>query len=121
MIIALIVLAIAVVLLLITWAYKKHHGCSSQPQIPVKEVEELTMAEILEFFKDKSVLDQLKANADLIAVAIRTKETSGVSVMLCIYDKENSEIKTPLLNYKASRLDGQLLGVFGDKEMIVLQ
>ena len=121
MIIVLIVLAIVVVLLFIAWACKKHHGCSSQPPIPVKEVEELTMTEILEFFKDKSVLDQLKAEPDLIAVAVRSKETSGVSVMLCIYDKQKSEVKTPLLNYKASRLDGYLLGVFGDKEMIVLQ
>ena len=79
---------------------------------------------IVSFFKDRNRLEKLKANKDLLAVAIKENlENGNCNVVNCLFDKETNEIVDYEENAQgitAESLDSETKGYFGNKDMIML-
>lgn len=84
----------------------------------------LTMKEVVEFFQNSEVMNELESNPDLLAVAMRNKMNDGnIRVILTLFNsKEKKIITTPNTKaYIVKTLDSDLEQSFGDKEMLVLE
>ena len=115
-------LIIIAVICVIIAAVKKNSLNATADNIETEKKEELTLADIVSFFKRPEVMEELKSSEDLIAVAIREKKDDGTnSVMVCLYDKKNLTAKQSLKCFVADKLSDDLLSTFGNKDMIVLQ
>ncbi|WP_163533537.1 hypothetical protein [Helicobacter suis] len=87
------------------------------------EQDMLSMKEIIAFFKQGDVVQKLKGNSNMVAVAVREQQSDGrLKITLAPYDKQQSAIATnaPMKIYLVKRLDEDLEKNFGGKEMIVL-
>lgn len=88
-----------------------------------KEVECLSMSDVIKFFKDSDRLSKLRENKNFVAVAMKEKQSDGsFKVVCCIYDKEK-EVVVDIENascYHTKNIDKDLQEAFGDKSMIVL-
>ncbi len=88
------------------------------------EQETLSMKEVIAFFKEGEVMQSLKSNSNMVAVAIREKQIDGrLKITLTPYDKQQNTIASnaPIKIYLVKRLDEDLEKNFGDKDMLVLQ
>ncbi|WP_121756850.1 hypothetical protein [Helicobacter felis] len=88
------------------------------------EQETLSMKEVIAFFKEGEVMQSLKSNSNMVAVAIREKQIDGrLKITLTPYDKQQNTItpNAPIKIYLVKRLDEDLEKNFGDKDMLVLQ
>lgn len=90
----------------------------------VKEVEILKMEDVIIFFKKKEIIDKLKSDNNLMAVAIKEKDKKEgkYNIVLTLFDKAKEE---PLLDsnyglFKAKDIDKDLKNAFGDKDMLIL-
>ncbi|MCR5123610.1 MAG: hypothetical protein K6B43_00230 [Treponema sp.] len=88
-----------------------------------KNVEILEFEEIIKFFKQSEILQILKSNANLMAVAIMDKKTDGHIVVACIFDKSKEQVADmqKATAWKAKALSDEVKAAFGDKDMIVLK
>jgi len=90
--------------------------------IPQIEKSIVSLTDIVSFFKEPSRLEQLQADKDKIAVAIKEKTDSGsIILVLCIFSKSSNTIVEPCMKIIASELSPDLLSMFGTKDMLVLQ
>ncbi|MEI0604882.1 hypothetical protein R4K55_11755 [Brachyspira alvinipulli] len=85
----------------------------------------VTMEELIRFFKNDDVLQHLKENENLIAVAIKSKLDDGnIHILAALFNNNTKEVEyyeKYMLNYKTSKLDEDLNKAFEDKDMIVLK
>ncbi len=82
------------------------------------------MKEVIAFFKEGEVMQSLKANSNMVAVAIQEKQNDGrLKITLTPYDKQQNTIppSVPMKIYLVKRLDEDLAKNFGDKDMLILQ
>ena len=83
------------------------------------------MEELIRFFKNDDVLQHLKENENLIAVAIKSKLDDGnIHILAALFNNNTKEVEyyeKYMLNYKTSKLDEDLNKAFEDKDMIVLK
>lgn len=89
----------------------------------VKEVEILKMEDVIIFFKKKEILDKLKSDNNLVAVAIKEKKEDKYNIVLTLFDKVKEEVLADSdygLKFKAKDIDKDLKNAFGDKDMIIL-
>lgn len=98
----------------------------SLPGVPVTPKATLTFQEIVAHFKDPKVLNLLKSDSNLIAIAIRENLGNGKThIILCVFDKEKGELvgmdgpAAPII-YEVEMMDADLMAQFGSKEMLVL-
>lgn len=88
--------------------------------IEYETVETLTLELVVSFFKNPDVLKMLKEDKNLLAVAI--KDNSAKTVVLSCFDKEKNEIVyDKYKGYKYQKLNDDLVQMFGNKDMILLQ
>ncbi|CCF81877.1 hypothetical protein HBZS_123280 [Helicobacter bizzozeronii CCUG 35545] len=88
------------------------------------EQEVLTMKEAIAFFKEGEVMQSLKANNNMVAVAMQERQNDGrLKITLTPYDKQQNTIAPNALMkiYLVKRLDADLAKNFGDKSMLILQ
>ena len=115
-------LIIIAVICVIVAAFKKNGKHALADGIETERKTELSLADIVSFFRQPQILKELQSSQDLIAVAVREKMDDGTnSVMVCIYDKKASAVAQPLKRFVADKLSDDLLSTFGNKDMIVLQ
>ena len=115
-------LIIIAVICVIVVAVKKNGRNALADNIETERKAELSLADIVSFFKRPEVTKELKSSEDLIAVALLEKKDDGTnSVMVCLFDKKNSVVKQSLKRFVADKLSDDLLSTFGNKDMIVLQ
>ena len=115
-------LIIIAVICVIIAAVKKNGLNALADNIETEKKEELTLADIVTFFKRPEVTKELQSSEDLIAVALLEKKDDGTySVVVCLYDKKTSTTKQSLKRFVADKLSDDLLSTFGNKDMIVLQ
>ena len=115
-------LIIIAVICVIVAAVKKNSLNTPADNIETEKKEELTLADIVSFFRRPEVTKELKSSEDLIAVALREKSDDGTnSIMVCLYDKKTSAVKQSLKRFVADKLSADLISTFGNKDMIVLQ
>ncbi|MEI0518500.1 hypothetical protein [Brachyspira murdochii] len=85
----------------------------------------VTMEELIRFYKNDDVIQHLKENKDLLAVAIKKQLDDGnIHILATIFNnntKEAEYIEKYMLNYKTAKLDEDLKNAFKDKDMIVLK
>lgn len=81
---------------------------------------ELTMKDVILFFKDHDRLSILRNNKKIIACAVKQAQGQHVLVILSLFDTDNGDI-VEHFGYKANKLDECLFSSFGDKDMIVLK
>lgn len=89
-----------------------------------EEIDTLSMAHVIKYFKSPDKLSELRENKNFIAVALKENQTDGsVKVACCMFDKSISEVVDIEKAYcwYAKNLDKDLQDAFGDKPMIVLQ
>ena len=91
----------------------------------VKEVEILKMEDVIIFFKKKEIIEKLKSDSNLLAVAIKEQVKDKYNIVLTLYDKSTDEVLNIdncayALKFKAKDIDTDLKNAFGDKDMIVL-
>ncbi|WP_120952317.1 hypothetical protein [Helicobacter sp. L8] len=87
------------------------------------EQEVLSMKEVIAFFKEGDVMQSLRGNSALIAVAMRERQSDGrLKITLTPYNKQENAIphNAPIKTYLVKRLDEDLEKNFGDKGMVVL-
>ncbi|WP_104639116.1 hypothetical protein [Helicobacter bizzozeronii] len=90
----------------------------------VIEQDTLSMKEVIAFFKEGEVMQSLKANNNMVAVAIQERQSDGrLKITLTPYDKQQNTIAPNALMkiYLVKRLDEDLAKNFGDKDMLILQ
>ena len=115
-------LIIIAVICVIVAAVKKNGRNALADNIETERKAELSLADIVSFFKRPEVTKELKSSEDLIAVALLDKKDDGTnSVMVCLFDKKNSVVKQSLKRFVVDKLSDDLLSTFGNKDMIVLQ
>lgn len=115
-------LIIIAVICVIVAAVKKNGRNALVGNIETERKAELSLADIISFFKRPEVTKELKSSEDLIAVALLEKKDDGTnSVMVCLYDKKNLTAKQSLKCFVADKLSDDLLSTFGNKDMIVLE
>lgn len=89
-----------------------------------ENVDTLKFEDVIAHFKREDVLAFLKAHNDTVAVATKQLKDDGrLQVVLCAFNKEKSLLvqEPPCCKiFLAKVLDEDLLGAFGDKDMIVL-
>ena len=114
----LIALGIAIVLAMVFAVVK----CIKSASIATADVDVMTLGDVVAFFKRPGVIEMLKASPDRIAVAIREKrEGESALVSLCAFNKRTNKVELPFGRFNARSLDADLLSVFNDKDMIILQ
>lgn len=91
----------------------------------VKEVEILKIEDVIIFFKKKEIIEKLKSDSNLLAVAIKEQVKDKYNIVLTLYDKSTDEVLNIdncayALKFKAKDIDIDLKNAFGDKDMIVL-
>lgn len=91
----------------------------------VKEVEILKIEDVIIFFKKKEIIEKLKSDSNLLAVAIKEQVKDKYNIVLTLYDKSTDEVLNIdncayALKFKAKDIDTDLKNAFGDKDMIVL-
>ena len=93
--------------------------------IPTKDVEMLELAEILQFFKRPDILAKLKADSNLLAVAIKENSKNGtIHIVASLFNKEKEKIDSinkEAVAWNAKKLDDRLIQLFGDRDMIILK
>lgn len=100
----------------------KRNAAKNYPNI--KELELLKMEDVIVFFRKKEVLEKLKSNENIIAVAIRENKKDYYEILCTLYDQEKKEILNIdecSLIFKTKNIDKDLKNAFGDKDMIILQ
>jgi len=77
---------------------------------------------IVSFFRDEKRLEKLKADKDLIAVAIKERLATGnYQVVNCLFNKETYTIdEEDAVVISADGIDEETESKFGTKDMIVL-
>ncbi|RDU66066.1 hypothetical protein CQA53_04480 [Helicobacter didelphidarum] len=84
----------------------------------------LTMKEVIEYFRDTHVLNQLQQNKNYIAVVMREQTQDGkIGIILTLFDAQNEKILDTFnaKYYCVKELDSDLKDSFGNKDMIVLE
>lgn len=90
----------------------------------IKEIDLLKMEEVIVFFRKKEVLEKLKSNENIIAVAIKEDKKDYYHIICTLYDKQKDDILNIngcSLIFKTKNIDKDLKNAFGDKDMIILQ
>ena len=82
---------LAVVVIVLAKFFRNSTGSS----FPIKQVDELSFKDILAFFKQETVINQLRNNPDLVAVALKSREKDGFRVILCSFSKTDNKIIEP--------------------------
>lgn len=101
---------------------KNKKNKSMATDLPTEYVDDLSMATVIDFFKQPAILARLKANSSLVACAIKEKYGIRWKVTLTIFDSDKSEVDTNYGKiYVTDKLSPDLLKQFGDKDMIVLK
>lgn len=94
-------------------------------KIDTTKVKNLTLEDVVSFFKQPKVLEKLQEDQNRIAVAIKEEiDDNSISVILCIYSQNDSTLVTPetaARRFEAEKLSEDLISIFGNKDMIVLQ
>lgn len=119
-------LAVISAIVLAITKLKKSTLPKSFPGVPITPKDTLTLQEIVDHFKTPDVIELLKANSNLIAIAIRENQENGKTrIILCVFDKEKSELvgmdgpAAPII-YEVEMMDADLMAQFGSQEMLVL-
>ena len=93
--------------------------------IPTKNVEVLELTEVLQFFKQPDIMAKLRADSNLLAVAIKEKGKNGaIHIAACLFNKEKEEMVSldkEAVAWNAKKLDDRLIQMFGDRDMVVLK
>ena len=96
-----------------------------QDSIDTAKIKNLTLEDVVSFFKQPEILAKLQEDQNRIAVALKEKtEDNSYSVILCIYSQNDATLVTPEMaakRFEAEELSVDLTSIFGNKDMIVLQ
>jgi len=128
---------VVVVVLIITGGFLlfKFKDIFSGGEEPLEFTEQNTVAakDIISWFKKPENANILKENSDFIALCIKGNETlkyvkdtnfgsqeNKIDCVAAIFDSKKNEIVKGIL-FKCNQLNEDLLKLFGDKDMIVLQ
>lgn len=84
------------------------------------KVSSVGLEDIICYFKSENRLNLLKTNSDLLPIVFKEQEEEDYSVLSCIFNKQNGDIKNAYL-WHADQLEDDLKKAFGDKNMIILQ
>ena len=115
-------LIVIAVIFVIVAAVKKNGQNALADGIETERKAELSLADIVSFFKQPQILKELQSSEDLVGVALREKKDDGTtSVLVCLFDKKASTVKQSLKRFVADKLSDDLLSTFGNKDMLVLQ
>ncbi|MCL6591954.1 MAG: hypothetical protein K6U80_18645 [Firmicutes bacterium] len=120
MLIPIIILFILLLIMgIIIYNYKKNHSSLK------KEVDTLTLEEVIAWFKQPLIIKELRENKNLLAVGIKKPtQKPNLNITLCLYDTNKEQIfklKDTFITYNANQLSPDLQQMFGDKQMIVFQ
>ncbi len=74
---------------------------------------------IVAFFKQPDLLKKLNENKNLLAVVV--KNDNDKTCVLSLFDKEVNEVKEEIKGYKYKQMDNDLITMFDDKDMIIIQ
>ena len=97
-------------------------GANGASSIPKEVVSGLTAEQVVEFFKAPEILEKLKADKNLLAVAVKEIKKSGrIHVCCTLFDKEKNEVNEYVKIFSTRNISEDLQDMFGDKDMIVLQ
>ena len=124
--VAVIVIIVLIAVAVFLWRRKKGAFPFDELEgLPYVAVPTLTFETVLKFFKEKSRMNALRGNTDLLAVAVKKEAKDGMTtVTLCLCDKKKGELfepETHAILYVADALGNDLAEQFGDKDLIVLQ
>lgn len=79
---------------------------------------------ILDFFKDPSILTKLKKDKNIIAVSIKQNlENGNYRTVNCLFDKKENEIvdmDDNAVGIESEEIDAQTEKTFGNRDMIIL-
>lgn len=119
MIISIFVLIILAVFFIIVIKKKSLKNISYDIVTEKKEL--LSLTDVVSFFKQPEILEKIKQSNDNIAVALKEKkDENSFFIVLCIFSKDTTTVKYPLKRFEVSKLNEDLISVFGDKDMIIL-
>lgn len=87
---------------------------------PFEYVSELTMKDVVTFFKEPSRLDLLRNNKKLIACAVKQPKNNQFLIVVSLFDMDSGDF-VEWASYRTDKFDECLTTSFGDKDMIVLK
>ena len=126
-VLALILAVLALIISTVVWVkcvknFPQLNVSEKLQDIETVKVANLSLADVVSFFKQPKILKELQSSQDLIAVGIKEKKVNGTtSVLLCIYNKGSSAVEQPLKRFEAEELSEDLNSIFGNKNMVVFQ
>ncbi|MEL3908316.1 MAG: hypothetical protein P1P64_04805 [Treponemataceae bacterium] len=85
-----------------------------------EQVDVLTLEMIVTFFKQPEIIEKLRQDKNLLAVAVKNEETKEV-ILTCFNKGTNQISSKAFTGYRYEKLDDDLIKMFGDKDMLVLQ
>ena len=89
---------------------------------PAVEVDRLGPKEVIGFFKRPEFLEQLRKFPNKIAVATKNRMPDGrTCIILTLFDTIVNKVEEPLMVYHVKNVEGELLQLFGDKDMLVIK
>lgn len=101
---------------------KNKKNSSIPPGLPTEYVDELSLATVIEHFKQPALMSRLKANSSFVACAIKEKDGTKWKVLLTIFDTDKDDVVMDDCKiYITDMLAPDLSRQFGDKEMMVLK
>ncbi|MGP1457855.1 MAG: hypothetical protein ACTTKL_00885 [Treponema sp.] len=81
-------------------------------------IDVLSAETVITFFKRPEVLQKLKQNTNLLAVAVKGS-TKNIITLAC-FNKEENRVEEEFVSYRFTSMAEDLKTMFGDKPMIVL-
>lgn len=118
-VILIVLIAVAIIALFISKNKKL-----ALPDVAPIAVDRITMELLISFFKKSDVLEKLKSDKKLIAVAIKEKSGDNFNIVCCLFDTEKNEVasgENSRVVYTSKELSEDVKEQFGDKDMLVLQ
>ena len=89
--------------------------------LPVVRKDLLTLTDVVSFFKQPLMVEKLKKDTDLTAVAIRELVDGGSKIVLCLFDRDKNIVDSHCAQmYMVAKIDDDLARMFGEKDMIVM-
>ena len=120
-----LVIAIVVILSMIGIILWKKSKRSNVLGLAERKVDNLQMNDIASWFKQAYILDKLKENSELTAIAIRcphpmAKDLAKEDIMVIVFNEKKSEIiEGEIFHY--NEVSNEIVDSFGDTDMIVLK
>lgn len=90
----------------------------------VVEKDILKMEDLITFFKSEDIMENLKSDANILAVSIISKDRDYYKIICTLYNNEKKEVLIDdnlSVMFKSKDIDDDLKKAFSDKDMIVFK